>query len=187
MGMCCSGGMNPGAQLRLTQSAHLLRDIKSKFEFKFKDFGEIFSEAGLSSWECVVRVVWILVISSGWHNPLIFSGTPPATTGLMPVTSSSAFVLHSPFFFYSSSSSSSFYHPSAHTFSRSISTHNLCNSEKPFNIFLPEAVGRSRVNLIQTWWDPNKSKLDWEMWLRCEKKYCKQLFHKSGRLSTNAK
>ena len=55
--MCCWGGMNPGAQLRLTQSAHLQRDIKSKFEFKFKDFGEIFSEAGLSSWECVVRVV----------------------------------------------------------------------------------------------------------------------------------
>ena len=26
MGMCCSGGMNPGAQLRLTQSAHLQRD-----------------------------------------------------------------------------------------------------------------------------------------------------------------
>ena len=56
-----------------------------------------------SSWECVCGEVWILALGSGWHNPLIFSGAPPATTGLMPVTSSSAFVLHW-LFFYSSSS-----------------------------------------------------------------------------------
>ena len=56
-----------------------------------------------SSWECVCGEVWILALGSGWHNPLIFSGAPPATTGLMPVTSSSAFVLHWLFFFSSSS------------------------------------------------------------------------------------
>ena len=63
----------------------------------------------LKPWECVVLVVWILALGRGWHNPLIFSRTPPATTELMPVTSSSAFVLQNPLFFSSSYSSPFFY------------------------------------------------------------------------------
>ena len=77
MGMCCSGGMNPGAQLRLTKSTHLLHEVKFKFESRY--FGEISSQAPnlahgnvlfgwYESW-CSAQVDTIRSSSAGLQRP----------------------------------------------------------------------------------------------------------------------
>ena len=79
MGMCCSSGMNPAAQLKSTKSTHILRDIESKSKFEFRYFGEISSQAPnlahgnvlfgwYESW-CSAQVDTIRSSSAGLQRP----------------------------------------------------------------------------------------------------------------------